>query len=395
LPITSPASGFIFTFNPVLQVYARSAENFGPILTERADTIGLHKLFVGFSYQFFDFDKVDGLNLRNFSAVFQHEAVKCPNPNPSNVTCVNGSTVIAKDHVITTNRIDLKVHQVTAVGTFGVTDRFDLSMAVPVLTVGMDMTSNATIKNYEADDPNIVPACCVHQFEHDPAKFVPGQTPPSPAIAADGTTYYNQATFFRSNSAYGIGDIVFRGKYQVFKGEKLGVAVGGDLRLPTGDELNFLGSGTWGIRPFATFTYLRRFSPHASVGYLINGNSVLGGDISTYTAGRLPDVFTYSGGADYGISTRLSLSADFLGQTVRNAQRIATTATTTLVADGSTIDVAGLRTFTGTGNQASAAVGGKFNPFGKLLLTANVLFRVNDAGLHSKPVPLVGLSYTF
>jgi hypothetical protein len=35
------------------------------------------------------------------------------------------------------------------------------------------------------------------------------------------------------------------------------------------------------------------------------------------------------------------------------------------------------------------------NPIGKLLITANVLFRVNDDGLHYKPAPLVGVSYTF
>ena len=399
LPLTSPASGFIFTFNPSLQVYARSAENFGPILTERADTIGRHKLFVGVSYQFFDFDKVDGVNLRSFSAVFQHEHENCPRPyDPTTVTCINngaGPPEITRDFVRTQNRIDLKVHQATAVATFGVTDQFDLSIAVPVLHVSMDMTSAATINNFEATDATIRPPCCVHQFAPPPVT-IPGETlGPIATATSNLKMYYDSANFFRANSASGIGDIVFRGKYRVYKGEKVGVAVGGDLRIPTGDELNFLGSGTWGIRPFGTFSYSGRFSPHASLGYLINGNSVLGGDISSYTAARLPDVFTYSAGADYGISTKLSLTADFLGQTLRNAKTIATTATTTLTADNSTINVPGLVTSTGTSNQASVAVGGKFNPFGKLLVTVNVLIRVNDAGLHSKPVPLGGISYTF
>jgi hypothetical protein len=288
----------------------------------------------------------------------------------------------------------LKVHQFTVVGTFGVTDHFDLSIAIPILSVRMDMTSVATINNFEATDATIVPACCVHQFDKD--NPVPGETL-SPAVVApsNDASYYNHATFFRANSASGIGDIVFRGKYQVFKGEKLGVAVGGDLRIPTGDELNFLGSGTWGVRPFGTFSYSGRFSPHASLGYQVNGNTVLAGDISTFTAARLPDVLTYSAGADYGISPRLSLSADFLGQTLRDATKMGTTSTTTLRADGSTVDFAGLKTSTATVNQASVAVGGKVNPFARLLVTANVLIRINDAGLHSKPVPLVGLSYTF
>jgi len=396
LPFTSPASGFIFRFNPSLQVYARSAENFGPILTERADTIGKHKLFVGISYQFFDFDKVDGVNLRNFSAVFQHEHENCPN-TPATVTCINGTgpPEITRDFVSTQNRIDLRVHQGTVVSTFGVTDQFDLSIAVPVLHISMDMRSAATINNFEATDPTILPACCVHLFAPPPV-MIPGETlGPKVTAPSNGFQYYDSASFFRANSASGIGDIVFRGKYQVFKGEKAGVAVGGDLRIPTGDELNFLGSGTWGIRPFGTFTYSGRFSPRASLGYQVNGNSVLGGDISSYTAERLPDVLTYSAGADYGISTRLSLSADFLGQTLRNAKKIATTANTTLMADNSTVPFPGLVTSTGTSNLASVALGGKFNPFGKLLVTANILIRVNDAGLHSKPVPLGGLSYTF
>ena len=63
LPLASTVSGFVFSFNPGLGVVARSSESFGPILTERADTIGKHKLFVGFSYQYFDFDRADGVNL--------------------------------------------------------------------------------------------------------------------------------------------------------------------------------------------------------------------------------------------------------------------------------------------------------------------------------------------
>ena len=50
---------------------------------------------------------------------------------------------------------------------------------------------------------------------------------------------------------------------------------------------------------------------------------------------------------------------------------------------------------TATISQAYVSAGAKFNPFGKLLVIGNVLFQVNEAGLHSKPVPLIGLSYTF
>jgi len=397
LPLTSPASGFTFSFNSSLGVYARTTENFGPILSERADTIGKHKLFLGFSYQYFNFDKVDGVDLHNFPAVFQHEHENCPSPNPNNITCINGTgpPVITKDYVSTQNRIDLKAHQVTAVATFGFTDRFDLSAAIPILVVGMDMTSAATINNQEATDASIVPACCVHQFAPPPVTIPGEKLGPSYTAPSNSFQYYNSATFFRSNSAWGIGDVVFRTKYRVLKEEKFGLALGGDFRAPTGDQLNFLGSGTWGIRPFATFSYSGRFSPHANIGFQANGKSVLGGNISTNTSDRLPNAFTYSFGADLGVSARASLSADFFGATLFNVKKVATTAATTLAADGTVINVPSLQTSAGTSNQAAVAVGGKINPFGRLLITANVLFRVNDAGLHYKPVPLLGLSYTF
>jgi hypothetical protein len=383
-------------------VYAKSAENFGPILTERAETIGKHKLFVGVSYQYFNFDKVDGVNLRNFPAVFQHEQEACPIPNPNNITCImgtNGSVPeITKDYVQTTNRIDLKVHQVTAVATFGLTDRFDLSLAVPFLNMRMDMTSSATINNLEATDPTIIPRCCVHQFTPPPIT-IPGETlgqlVTQPAGYPYNYSYYGSASFFRANSASGIGDVVVRAKFRIFKGEKIRIAAGGDFRAPTGDQLNFLGSGTWGIRQFGTVSVSGRFAPHATVGYQFNGSSVLGGSVASYTSARLPEFLTYSFGADVGISTKVSLSGDFLGQTVRDAKKIAISPTTTLVNDGSVVPVPGLVISTSTSNQESIAVGGKASPVGKLIITAHVLFRVNDAGLHSKPVPLVGLSYVF
>jgi len=58
IPIGSPVSGFIFTAGALQPV-----ESFGPILTDRAETIGKHKIYLGFSYQFFNFDGVDGVIL--------------------------------------------------------------------------------------------------------------------------------------------------------------------------------------------------------------------------------------------------------------------------------------------------------------------------------------------
>jgi len=148
LPLTSPASGFIYSLGATGGI-TETTQNFGPILTERAQTIGKHRLFVGFSYQYFNFDKVDGVDLRHFGAVFTHESEACLHNNPT-LTCASDGQVLAtKDFIETQNRIDLKVHQFTAVGTFGVTDRLDLSIAIPILDVRMDMSSDARIISFE------------------------------------------------------------------------------------------------------------------------------------------------------------------------------------------------------------------------------------------------------
>ena len=394
IPIISPASGFIFSFNPSLGVVSETTQNFGPILAERADTIGRHKLFLGASYQYFDFDRLDGVNLRSFGAAFHHEFEACPSPNPINITCVtsNGKSIpaITEDFISTQNRIDLKVHQTTLVGTFGLTDRLDLSIAIPILDVRMDVTSDATIQSIEAANPANIPSCCVHRFNN--------VNPPStekelfPPVGNFAEPYYNHALFSNAHTAAGVGDIVFRGKFRAWQGEKAGLAVGLDARVPTGNEENFLGSGTGGMRPFLAFSYAGRVSPHANVGLQVNGNSILAGDVTTDTKAQLPNVISYAAGADIGVVRRLSISADFLGQALQNEKKIFQAAPVPDFAGGLHPDIA---VSTATINQESVAFGGKISPFGRLLITANILIRVNDAGLHYKPAPLIGLSYTF
>jgi hypothetical protein len=157
--------------------------------------------------------------------------------------------------------------------------------------------------------------------------------------------------------------------------------------------MNFLGSGTWAGRPFVAFSYSARVAPHASAGYQVNGSSILAGDITRNSKGHLANAFTYDTGVDAGVNSRLSLSADFLGESLIHAQQIV---------QGTFVDFAGnsyptiqSASQTVTSNQLGVAVGGKIKPLKRLLITANISFRVNQAGLHSKPVPLGGISYSF
>jgi Putative MetA-pathway of phenol degradation len=395
LPLASPVAGFIFA-NGVLQ----EAYSFGPVLTDRAETIGKRRIFVGLSYQYFEFDKADDVNLKNFGAVYLHQtglSSLCTGPfAPPCFTEPDGTRepIYTQDIVATLNRIDVKVNQVTIVGTYGILHNLDVSVAIPLIDVRMTMDSSANIISFEA--PSTAPGCttattdCIEHYFISPA---PANIP--------GETYHSSssASFVNSNSAFGIGDFRIRGKYVPWRSakEKSAVAVGLDLRLPTGDAYNFLGSGTYGVRPFATYSYSARVSPHASFAFEKNGSSVLAGNVTgtatstAATTAPLPNVVSYSGGADGSVTHWLGVSADYIGTSLLNEPRFRTSAYT----DAAGTNYPTITAFTSTANQASISLGAKVRPLAKLLVTGNVLFRLNDAGLHFKPSPLVGVSYTF
>ena len=262
------------------------------------------------------------------------------------------------------------------VGTYGLSDRLDVSVALPIVDVRVGMSSNANIYDFE-------PPPVDHTFA--PITNNPREIYISPS----------NAILSNSGSALGVGDLRLRGKYVAWRDskEKSAVAIGLDVRLPTGDANKFLGSGTWGVRPFAIYSYSARVSPHASAGFEGNGNSVLAGDVTSQpvTKAKLPDVFTYSAGADAALRRWVGVSADYIGTSLLNASRVQTSTFTDFV--GNTHE--NLNTFVSTVNQSNVSLGAKVRPVARLLVTGNVLFRLNDAGLHFKPSPLVGVSYTF
>jgi hypothetical protein len=432
LPLGSPGSGLVYVYDPTLKTFTASTEDLGPILTERANTTGRHKVRVGFSYQRFNFSTLDGASLHSLPASFTHImdagsmglgditcAVTC-NPGqevrvPSGVTCTatpmmagdtnTGLCGFVRDRIDTVNDINLRLNQYTLTGTFGLTRRIDVSIAIPIINVGMDVNSTAKIVNNGNTSD--------HLF--DPAKVPSCPAAPTPCV---------QATFSNSKSASGIGDIVLRAKGVVWSGERAAVAVAADLRLPTGDEQNYLGSGTIGFTPFVVFSYAARVSPHVNVGYDVNGNSVLAGTIvaptattaSSLTTGHLPNQFLYAGGADVAIlPKRLAGTFDFIGQRVINAQRAQVATQSFLGACGpaglAPLDAANSNGYctspdpnvsqpalTGTRssfNILNAALGAKVRISDKFILFGNALFKLDNGGLRARVVPLVGASFSF
>jgi hypothetical protein len=423
LPIASPSSGITFSFDKVTKLDVPTTdESLGPVIGERAGTIGRRKLFIGFSYQYFDFSSIDGKDTSDIPTVLQHQPFTptppqipaCPPPNgQTNLsgTKYAGDPCFVRDYIQTANNIDLRVHQYTVYVTYGITRHLDFSAAIPFLDVRMNVTSNATIvPNSVAPTAVGAPGNIWHQFN-----------PTNPAIASQCATASGagqaclQASFADSGTAVGIGDVVLRGKYTVHQWERAGFAVGVDVRLPTGDDTNFLGSGAAGVKPFGVFSYKARISPHAEAGYEINGNSTLAGnnlvpsDAPAVAKGSLPNRFVYVVGADVVVTKRLTGAFDVYGQRLFSAPELVSQSYTDFgkCSGATNAEAVSCAVYTpGTThpdtaqkisdiNITNASLGLKFRVLSNLVLTGNVLLKLDGGGLRSKAVPLVGVSYSF
>jgi Putative MetA-pathway of phenol degradation len=444
LPLASPSSGVVLVYDPNLKTLVTGTESLGPVLGERAETVGRHHLFVGFSYQFFNFDQLDGVNLNSFPVRLTHTDDNfdiTPRGMPPTITCsTNGGVsgpvnldacAFVRDRIDTLNSINLKINQYTSYITFGLTKRIDVSMVIPIENVRMALTSQDTIvpgtngqipvivgspnqtsgNRNTTNPPSNGPPYFFHLF-HDcpntsPASGVSGLAPSCLQHAFPDAAFTGNGSQPR-NSATGIGDVVARVKWNAWEGERAGFAAGMDVRFPTGDALNYLGSGSYGFKPFAVFSYRARIAPHVLVGYEWNTDSITAGDLVNGGKGSVPNDFVYTVGADASVTKWLTADFDIVGQRVFGTQTVTVTSQQFLGNCGSCSSSASpvsdvtLNSLTTIPNSSynitNASMGIKARPFGhlsRLVLTANVLVRLDDGGLRSKPVPLVGLGYTF
>ena len=351
VPLPSPASSFTYEFDPTLGVFTRTTQSFGPILAERWETIGGNRFSFGFTFQHFTFDTVEGFDLDSVPAVFTHDGFQ-----------LRGGR---EDLVTTINSINATVNQYTTFITYGVTDRLDVSLAIPLISNELRVISDATIRRIGTDDPEI--------------HFFRGQ---------DGTLG-TRRLFTASGTATGLGDITVRIKGAVTNGLSLAL----DLRIPTGDEEDLLGSGAAGLAPFVIWsTSAGAFSPHVNVGYRWNGDSTLAGDPVTGGTGDLPDRAFYTVGAGFALGSRFTFAIDLLGQYVIDSPRVGVEEF--LALDG-TSRFQSLTFTQGSFNEMNGAVGFKLNAVENLLIDFNLLFNLDNNGLRDKVTPLVGLEYAF
>ena len=289
LPLPSSATGIVLVFDKSTNDY-KVLDNLGPILTDRARTIGKRRLYLGFSFQQFNFNSINGIKLDSVPFV---------------LTSTSGNQ---DQYFVQTQNISFKFNQYVALATYGLTAHTDVSLIMPIVRVSLGV--GQTVYGSAGYGTEYI-------VNHPP------QQPPT----------YGQVQVpipYTPGIASGIGDVMVNVKHEFTGESRVRFAGGMLLRFPTGDALNYLGSGAYGFNPYGVFSYDSRVSPHARIGYIWNTNTVLiqSTNISSpsctststppaagcVSSSQLPGGLQYDVGADAKIFQRVTLAADLFGK---------------------------------------------------------------------------------
>lgn len=361
-PLGSSSGGFTFTLDESLGTLNRTTDSFGPLFAERALTSGRGKLTLGSSYVHSTYDKFEGKDLDGGEIHTTLQHVDIPTINLH----------FEGDLIDAAFRLALKTDTFAMFANYGVTDRLDVGVVVPLQRVEMNAQIDLTILNI-ATTGDAVPS---HIF-------------------SNGTLHETRTD---GGDASGIGDVVLRGKLGLAQGDWGGFAAAVDVRLPTGDAADLLGTGSTQVKGFLIASGGKsRFSPHINAGYTFTGDSD--------EFGVLPDEINYAAGFDAALSSRLTLNADLVGRALLDAERLVDQDVTYTYRTASD-PVGTQRTVTrteitsasqtGTLNLLFGAVGLKFNPTGRLLISGNLLISLSkDNGLQDMLTPVIAIDYNF
>ena len=215
-PVESPTSGVILKTDPATGAALPVSSTLGPIFTKRAETIGKGKFYIGFTHQDYHFTSFNGQSLNGLSVLYA-------GGDQSGIPGANGTAPA------TINLgMDVRLSQDVTFLTYGVTNRFDVSVGLPAVHSSVASRAyNGIIYSGTGLGTSAADKCwCVNTF-----------TPGSFALTA---LSIGQSSMSKS----GFGDLVVRLKGSVIERPHFVVAAGLDLRFPTGDETNYLGTGT-------------------------------------------------------------------------------------------------------------------------------------------------------
>ncbi len=277
-PVASASSSVTYVYNPALETFERETRVAGPIIGERAETIGKGAFNFAASYSYVHLTTINGDDLDQLvnRVTVGGRLIVFP---------VKGGTKL-KDGRFTNflpvrvvADLDVEAHIFAPSLTYGVTPDFDVNLTVPLVRTALDVTADT-----EVPDPRL----------------------PQFAVPAGPT----RGSRSLSDSAFGVGDILLRAKYILRRERPFDVAAGLGLSLPSGDEKNFQGSGTTRVQPTLIFSriFADRFQPLVNIGMDLNADD----------AGR--SVFRWAVGGTATLVGPLTGALVFLGRDELGAQ---------------------------------------------------------------------------
>jgi hypothetical protein len=266
-PATATAPGVTFKYNSKLEVFEPAEENFTPPFVEDPRTQGHGRFELGFSYLFLDFDELDGDDIDHIQFVGLAHNDCCVNPpSPGNPGFENDTADVFYE------RFKLQSHVFAFSGTYGLTDVWDVNVLVPILYTEIDLVARAELRNTTA---------FIHAFD------------------ASGATTERRSV---SGDHFGVGDLQLRTKYRFFEESGFRLAGSLALRVPSGSEEDFQGTGDTKITPaFAASQSMGPVDFHVASGIEV--------DVEETDRTRV----RYAGGMTYQAVNWLGLFADIIG----------------------------------------------------------------------------------
>ncbi len=344
LPISATSSGnTVSMVNGALVLGKTSA---GPIFAERANTMGRGRSLFGVNTTGIRYSKLRGQSMDSLSFQLAHEDV---------LLVGLGDSPNERDVIGANLNMQFNLQVSTLFATYGVTDRLDVSMAVPFVMASLDATANGRVFSDATVTGN-------HYFD------TPG-------------TYTKRNTV--SGSKAGIGDIAARLKYNLGSSAKSGVAFLADVRLPTGSEKDFLGAGSIAANAIviASSTF-GKFSPHANVGFAIRtGEGQNSAMLGTF-------------GFDQMVSPKFTVAFDLLSEFQAGGDAGDLPPDFTIRPAGRTLIYSGSNVPRSKDNPISLSGGGRFVA-GAFTILANGLVPVKSGGLQANFIWTLGVDRRF
>jgi hypothetical protein len=366
---------------------ARSATGY----TNGARTLGRRNRSLAVTYQATTFDSYDDLDLRGDDINLFGGQACC--------------STVQSDRDMMLETLSLRLHRkvVGVVLGYGISDRLDVGLVVPFVEVAGDARITSRIlRTATADDTSIHNfASGEDEVNYDPNlreigladRTIPGGRQPT----KDGVEGSGAST------ARGFGDLVMRGKFRMFSTGAHSVAVGVDLRLPTGNRDELIGLGATQVSPAIMWSMdTDRASGRALVRYVQSFGSLSpllsepGIDLT------VPNELGYEAGLDVDVAPRTTLVAEVFGRRLPSITGYGVSdvtfpsrgpgplpsasflATNALTAGSS-------RTI----NLALTAIGARFHLVNTVSATFRVLFSVGSSGLRPGTSGVVTMDYGF